>query len=164
MQSSFAPAFDFMMNHEDPKREGVITRDSGGLTRWGISQKAFPNVDIRSLRLEDAANIYRDSYFRPMHGYDIASQDVANKLFDMAVNMGIATATRLCQKACCDLGQLIAVDGQFGCNTLEAVNKCDGDALVGLLRAYSKSHYEEIADNNPDLKRYLAGWLNRAEA
>lgn len=162
MQTSFAPAFEFLMDHEDPHRTGEVTRDSGGLTKWGISQKAFPNLDIRNLRIEDAANIYRDNYFRPIHGYEMQDQDVANKIFDMAVNMGIGTATKLCQKSCCALGQLVAVDGSFGPNTLEAVNRCEPGALLGMLRAESKAHYESIAEANPDLKQYLNGWLKRA--
>ena len=150
------------MDHEDRHRSGVVTRDSGGLTKWGISQKAFPHVDIRNLSIEDAANIYRENYWKPIRGYDLQDQDVANKLFDMAVNMGVGAATKLCQKSCCALGQLVAVDGSFGPNTLEAVNRCDAGALLGMLRAESKAHYEAIAEANPELSQYLNGWLKRA--
>lgn len=164
MQTSFAPAFEFLLDHEDPKRSGVVTRDSGGLTKWGISQKAYPHLDIRNLRIEDAANIYRDDYWKPIRGYDIQDQDVANKLLDMAVNMGVGSAVRICQKACCALGQLVSVDGSFGPNTLEAVNRCDAEALLGMLRAECKAHYAEIAEANPDLAQYLNGWMARANS
>jgi hypothetical protein len=47
--SNFDEAFEFLMDHEDKTRSGQVTTDSGGLTRWGISQKAYPALDIKNL-------------------------------------------------------------------------------------------------------------------
>jgi hypothetical protein len=42
--ASFSPAFDFVMNDEDPHRKGKVTEDAGGQTRFGIAQKFHPEL------------------------------------------------------------------------------------------------------------------------
>jgi len=168
MPAAFAPAFKFMMDHEDPRREGVVTSDSGGLTRWGISQRAYPHLDIRNLALEDAAAIYRNDYFKPIRGYDIDQQRVASKLFDMAVNMGIRPAVRILQsvlntEAHPRIMLLLKEDGLIGPSTIIATNNADSDLLLIGLVELSREHYREIVRANPDDARYLDGWLARAE-
>ena len=37
--------------------------DSGGETKYGISKKAFPNLDIKNLTEEQAISIYKKMYF-----------------------------------------------------------------------------------------------------
>ena len=164
VMAQFQPAFEFMMSHEDPGLTGVVTVDSGGKTRYGISQKAFPELDIENLSIEQAANIYRNNYWFPMHGPDTREQVIANKLLDMAVNMGVRAATVITQKACGDAGNSVVADGQFGMLTLISVNNCDADTLLDCLRSRSKDHYCRIAAANPDEGKYLNGWLSRAEA
>jgi lysozyme family protein len=161
--AQFQPAFEFLMTHEDPGMTGVVTVDSGGKTKYGISQKAFPELDIANLSIEQAANIYRNNYWFPIDGPEIQSQLIANKLLDMAVNMGVRAATMLCQKACGDAGYPTTADGRFGTLTLLSVNECDEVTLLDALRSRSKDHYCQIAVANPDEAKYLNGWLKRAE-
>ena len=61
-----------------------VSGDPGGLTNFGISQRSYPNVDIRNLTRDAAAAIYRRDFWH----YDaVESQLMATKIFDMAVNM-----------------------------------------------------------------------------
>ena len=49
--------------------EGAVTNDAadpGGLTKYGISQRAYPSLDIASLTVEQAAVIYHQDYWLPM--------------------------------------------------------------------------------------------------
>jgi len=64
--------------------------DPGGRTNWGISQRAYPGLDIRSLTREDAVSLYRRDYWArvPAHLPD----DVRWFLFDAAVNHGVSRA------------------------------------------------------------------------
>lgn len=162
--AQFEPAFAFLMKHEDAGLHGDITVDSGGVTRWGISQKAYPSLDIRNLTLEQAASIYRADYFLPIHGYEIYFQVIASKLLDMAVNMGVKTAIKITQMACCDAGHPTTADGVMGPNTIAAINACDPTTLLDAMRSRSKDHYCQLAAANPSLGKYLNGWLARAEA
>jgi hypothetical protein len=39
--------------------------DAGGETKWGISKRANPTVDIKNLTLEAAMEIYKQKYWNP---------------------------------------------------------------------------------------------------
>lgn len=162
--TQFGPAFDFLMKHEDPGLTGRVTEDSGGVTKYGISQRAYPTVDIRNLTIEQAANIYRNDYFLPIRGYSIASQDVANKLLDCAVNMGVHMAGKLAQETACLCGKQIATDGTIGSLTVEAINAIDPQIFLEKFRTLLEAHYKDIAAARPDETKYLNGWLKRAQA
>lgn len=153
----FEPAFAYVMSHEDPGLTGKVTRDSGGVTRWGISQRAYPSLDIANLSLEDAAGIYRNDYFTPIHGFDIVSQRVASKLLDIAVNMGRVAAAKMLQRAV-----KIPVDGKIGAITLGAVNRSDAEALLAELVVHCEAQYYAIVQARPAYDKYLKGWLARA--
>jgi lysozyme family protein len=165
--ANFPPAFNFMMDHEDPRREGKVTKDSGGLTRWGISQKAYPHINIPALALAAAAVLYERDYFAPIQGYRIGDQRIASKLFDMAVNMGVKRAIMLLQSALNTHVQprtlLLKEDGVIGPQTLISANHADTFLLLTGLVELSREHYREIARARPDEACDLKGWLARAE-
>lgn len=64
--------------------------DPGGRTNWGISQRAYPNLDIRSLTRAEAISIYRRDYWNKIP--DTLPDDVRFFLFDASVNHGVARA------------------------------------------------------------------------
>lgn len=77
-------------------------------TKYGISAAAFPDLDIRSLTLEDAQPIYKARYWDEIGGDTLPSGfDLAT--FDYAVNSGPARALR-------DAQTIIGApaDGKFG--------------------------------------------------
>lgn len=89
--------------------EGGLTndpRDPGGLTKYGISKRAYPDVDIASLTLDQAKAIYLRDYWNPLGQ---AHPAIKFQVFDFAVNAGIQTAIRKLQKA---IG--VADDGHWG--------------------------------------------------
>ena len=63
----FEIAMGFVGLHEWGRRaDGGYTNDptdAGGETKWGISKRAHPDVDIANLSLEDALAIYREAYW-----------------------------------------------------------------------------------------------------
>ena len=161
--ASFDEACKNTLKWEDPALSGQVTVDSGGKTRFGISAKSYPDVDIENLTLEGAEDIYHRDFWLPMFD-DIQSQAVANKVFDMGVNMGVRVAVKLCQKALNDCGEVIVIDGRFGPTTLNAVNRQDERDLLPELRNAAVERYMQIIDDNPKLKRYERGWLKRARS
>lgn len=64
------------------------TDDPGGETKFGISKRAYPNLDIANLTLEAAQAIYLKDYWTPA-GCDSLSWEMALCLFDGAVNQGL---------------------------------------------------------------------------
>ena len=148
---SFDEAIGVVLEHEG----GYVNdpADPGGETRYGISKRSYPDVDIASLSLEGAKAIYRRDFWR----YDkVEDQLVATKIFDMAVNMGPVPAHRIVQQACG-----IQTDGAFGPGTTAAVN-ARGAALLAELRARAAVHYARIIIRTPTSEKYLLGWMRRA--
>lgn len=62
-------------------------QDPGGETKYGISKRAYPNVDIPQLTLDEAKAIYRRDYWNAC-GCDSMSWERALCAFDCAVNQG----------------------------------------------------------------------------
>ena len=104
----FLDAFAKLIGHEgglslDPRDRGNWTggrRDWGELkgTKYGISAHAFPDLDIKSLTLEQARQIYRDKYWSAAC-CDMLPDPLKFPVFDLAVNSGPGRAARLLQRA-----------------------------------------------------------------
>lgn len=92
-------------------------KDPGGETKYGISKKAYPNIDIKNLTIEQAKQIYhRDYWDRCKCAFIPDALSIA--LFDFAVNSGTKRAIRYLQRA---LG--VTVDGVIGNQTIGACNR-----------------------------------------
>jgi lysozyme family protein len=124
--------------------------DPGGVTRWGISQRAHPEVDVRTLSREQAQEIYRRSYWEPMR-CDELPPPIDMAAFDAAVNQGRVAAARMLQQA---LG--VAVDGIVGPQTIAAARAADRWQAARFM-ALRALRYTRTAN----FDRYGAGWLTR---
>jgi lysozyme family protein len=91
-----------------------LVTDQGGLTRFGISQRAYPGEDIEHLTRERAVGLYLRDYWEPVQGNALPGA-LALCVFDAAVNLGPAQAVKLLQQC---LG--VDVDGVVGTETLGA--------------------------------------------
>jgi lysozyme family protein len=160
--SDFRPAFEFMIRHEG----GYVNdpNDAGGETKWGVSKRSYPDLDIASLTQEDAAQIYQRDFWQPQPYCHIDDQRIANKVFDMSVNMGSHQAHVLLQRAVNGCGQKVVADGVLGPLTLTAVNLASPDALLDELREHMGKFYYELAARRPSNQKFLNGWMNRANA
>ena len=157
--SLFEPAIAFVLAHEGGYSNNPA--DKGGPTNFGLSQRQYPTMKMRSLTREQAIEIYRRDYWLTIYE-QIVNQAVANKVFDMAVNMGPGIAHRLLQRACIDCGQPVGVDGVVGPVTIKAVNKIMPFDLLQALRQRAAERYHEIAAADPTQTVFLKGWLDRA--
>ena len=93
--------------------------DPGGETKYGISKRSYPSVDIRNLTWEDAAAIYRRDYWDAVRGDDLpAGLDLV--AFAGAVNSGVSRGAKWVQGA---LG--VAMDGRIGPETLRAAKSAN---------------------------------------
>jgi lysozyme family protein len=62
-------------------------QDPGGETKYGISKRSYPNLDIAHLTLDQAKAIYFEDYWTPA-GCDSMRWELALCVFDAAVNQG----------------------------------------------------------------------------
>lgn len=133
-----------------------LVNDTGGTTRWGISKRAHPDVDIVNLTREGAYRIYEERYWRQI-GADKLPRGLDLLVFDAAVNMGCITAVRMLQKVL-----RVNEDGIMGPRTVNAVRayvpQSELRALYNELRLRS---YIELARSKPIYQQYLHGWSCR---
>lgn len=137
----FASACDRTLNSEgnysnDPK-------DPGGETKYGISKRSYPQVDIKNLTLLQAKIIYKRDFWDPLHG-DTLYDGVAYQLFDFAVNSGIQTAIRYFQRALD-----VADDGHWGPVSQKAADTTsESDQIM------------RVIAERQDFQTRLAGWTD----
>jgi lysozyme family protein len=155
--ASFGPAVEKTL-----RWEGGLTTDTGGLTNYGISQNAYPALDIRRLTIDGAKAIYKRDYWDKVQGDKIADQKTAEALFDWAVNAGTGAAVKAAQRLLGFTGK--AIDGGLGPNTLAAINRA-GPSFSNTLTQARITFYENLAASNPaKYGIYLKGWKKRALA
>ena len=126
-------------------------KDPGGVTKFGISQRSYPALDIRALSLDEAKAIYQRDYWAPIQGERLpAGLDLL--VLDHAVNAGPARAIRLLQ-------HLVGVpeDGVMGPVTLAGVAIADRDDLIARYTELRLDFYRDL----PTWRHFGAGWSRR---
>ncbi len=83
IMGDFDKAFAFVLQNEG--RYNYDASDAGGETKFGISKKSYPDVDIAHLTEEQASAIYERDFWAP---YASFPDWIATKVFGIAVNMG----------------------------------------------------------------------------
>ncbi len=136
--------------------------DAGGLTKWGISQRQYPSVDIRALTREDAASIYRNDYWNPL--WEQLPQELASELLETCVVMGVHDGVECLQKALVYIGKQVVVDGSFGPKTLAACLQMKEQPLLRWFRVEQIIRAIKIGEAKPAQKKWLRGWISRAIA
>jgi lysozyme family protein len=131
--------------------------DHGGVTKYGISSRAYPNVDIRNLTEQQAREIYKRDYWDRVCGDDILHQDLAEVIFDGAVNMGEKTTIKLLQSAM----EMNTIDGIFGSKTLNCVNGLPPDDTIKSFILLKIARYVKICETDASQKKYFFGWIRR---
>ena len=142
------------------KREGGLVNDSsdkGGLTKYGISQRAFPKEDISSINEAQAKKLYLTHYWRPCK-VERLPEAIREAYFDMVVNMGQGRAVKLLQQACNQKGSDLIVDGLIGPKTIKASKRLEKDRLT----AFRVLHYAKIVLNNSSQMKFYYGWYRRS--
>lgn len=111
---SFETVVHMVLEHEG----GYVNHpsDPGGETKYGISKRAYPDVDIAELTKDDAADLYKRDYWDRIKGDDLPV-GVACVVMDYAVNSGISRASKALQSVC----GIANGDGIIGPASLNAV-------------------------------------------
>ncbi len=139
-------------------------RDPGGETRFGISRREYPELDIKNLTREQATEIYWRDWWRKF-GYGALPSPLSAKMLDLAVNIGPSEAARCLRRALRSCGVTIAENGILGPWTRTSASRANQPALLAALRSEAAGHYRLVAASKGETaagKAFLEGWLNRA--
>lgn len=129
------------------------TADRGGLTKFGISQSAYPDVDIAALTEADARAIYERDYWMPCRCANLpAPLDLV--VLDSAVLMGVKASIQQLQRAL-----HVKTDGVSGPKTLAAA-RANGLASIHLLLTERMLYLAKT----PTWKNHGRGWTLRTFA
>jgi len=155
MKVTFNEIIEVVLKHEggyvnDPK-------DPGGETNFGISKRAYPDVDMKTLTKEGAKDIYKRDYWDRNHCGDLPDE-LRHVYFDMCVNMGRARATKIMQETANTKGADLKVDGGMGPKTIGALKNVELERV----RAYRVKYYVNLIDRKPDLAKFYFGWFRRS--
>jgi lysozyme family protein len=135
-----------------------ISADKGGVTKYGIAQNSNTDVDVRSLDLAKAMDIYFSKYYLKS-SCDKLAYPLNILHFDGCVNHGISRGCKFLQAA----AGLPASqqDGLIGPASLAKINSCDAKQLIQSLSKIRSQFYNDIVKNSPSQGIFLNGWMRR---
>lgn len=165
-------------------REGGYVNDPGGPTKFGVTLGTMRRLgldltgdgridasDVKRLSRTQARDIFVRHYYTAPR-IDVLPPSLQASVFDMYVNAG-ANAVEILQRLLCDMGQIVAVDGVIGPQTIAAADLADAAAPRHLADAYGiarRNYYYALADRRPALRKFArrrdggkGGWITRAE-
>ena len=171
--ADFTPSFLHTINAEggyvhdpdDPGGEtykGIARSRNSGWSGWADidrlkKQKNFPrNLEADSDLQEKVKALYKSNYWDKVKGDEINDQDIAESIYDFAVNAGPRTSVKLAQIAV----QTVA-DGVIGPKTLEQLNSIDKRTFLAVFALAKIQRYVEICEKRTTSRKYFFGWTRR---
>lgn len=130
-KADFDNAMDFVFIHEGGYVSDPV--DPGGRTKYGISQRAYPHLDIINLSKNDAKHIYFRDYWKAS-GADSLAWPSNLIIFDTAVNLGVRRAKIFLEQK--------------------------GEDPVRLIQRRAE-YYRRLIAAKPKMGKYKKGWFNR---
>lgn len=149
----FETAIERCLGHEG----GYVfnSADPGGETKWGISKRSYPTIDIKALTRDGAKVLYERDFWNPV--VRVATDDSALRfqMLDAAINHGMGNTCRMLQRAAD-----VADDGHVGPRTLAAVAAVDPKDLHLLLMAERFEFWAKQTAGDT----FWRGWVRRGAA
>lgn len=161
MSLTFDQAFERLIGHEgkftNDRQDrgnwttGVIGKGELKGTKYGISAMTYPDLDIKSLSLQQAKKIYKRDWWDKINADQIDTALVF-QVWDFAINAGMGTAKRKLQKA---VG--VVEDGMIGKQTIQAINNTELNDVLMKFNAERLKYYTSLST----WSRYGKGWTLR---
>ncbi|MCF8034658.1 MAG: hypothetical protein K9K66_04495 [Desulfarculaceae bacterium] len=171
MASAFDISVDWLLRPEIEGKFCDSPNDRGGRTKWGISQRSYPKLNIAALTRDEAKEIYRRDFWDAPNLIlgKIAPLPLQMVLLGGAVNHGQTAMARLFQAELNRLGgaKKIKVDGHVGPQTrgkLYAITQYDRDRELDVAQAVLWARlklYRAIVDKRPADLPNLRHWCTR---
>lgn len=162
-----ADIIDDIIRREGGAKETNDPSDSGGRTKYGISEKANPEAWADGdVTYWEARTIYEKIYILD-EKFNLLPESLKHQAIDHGVMSGPDTAARMLQQI---VG--VKVDGSIGPKTLEAVANYPGGKLFGTevpgivllnlaFRDARVIHHVTIAKKRSKDQKYVLGWVKR---
>lgn len=173
--ANFEPAYKLTMEVEggydndpgDPGGEtfkGVARNYNPHWKGWAIidqiktthPQNLNAALNVDNELLSEVMAFYKSNYWNVNQTGLINDQQLANQVFDTAVNCGTGTTAKFLQQAAG-----VKVDKIIGSITLKAVNAANQTQLYNKFITLRKQHYLNLIAQNPKLGKFEKSWMSR---
>jgi lysozyme family protein len=133
-------------------------------TNFGISARFYEGIINRPPTVQDMKNItkasaqamYKKYFWDDIQGDSLINQSVANIIADHDVNGGEKSIGLIVQRILVDdFNQNIAIDGDIGQATAQAINSVDQQSLFDKIKTARESFYYSLGGS------FLNSWLDR---
>lgn len=124
--------------------------DPGGETKFGISKRSYPDVDIKQLTISQAKALWFHDFWMPVR--DLPHCSVQFQLCDAAYHHGFHNAVQFLQRA---VGA--ADDGVWGARSKEAYNKLSENDILLRFIGYRLQFMTKLTR----FDRFGRGWSRR---
>lgn len=150
--------------------------DPGGETYQGISRvhnskwPGWVTIDLAKNRSDFPANLsdnsnlhqqvldlYERDYWDKICGDEIEDQDIAESIFDFAVNAGPRTSAKLAQ-----ITVGAEADGVIGPEALKKINADDKRGFLATFTLAKIGRYVNICEKRHDSRKFFYGWVKRS--
>lgn len=158
LPENFLRAMAFVQKSEGGTNFDPI--DRGGFTNFGLSEKQYPDLDLKNITFEQAMQIYFDDYWI-QNSCHMLESPVGIALFDSCVNCG-PVAKKWLQEAINGDNHFIEVDWIIGAQTIIAAQAQPSYRISGRLIGYRIQHYADLIKKYPEQVKYIRGWSKRA--
>ncbi len=140
------------------KREGGYSNDKndpGGETKYGISKRSYPQLDIKNLTIQQAKEVYIKDFIVPHQLNQIKDEDIFEDILDWLVHSGASVVKS--KERVKRLQQLldVEIDGVVGPETISAINK-RGKSLERLILMDRLFFLLGLTRH-----KYIKGWVRR---
>lgn len=147
--------FKFQIDYIIDNWEGTVYEnnagDRGGGTKFGITEKDYPLVNIKNLTRGGAIDIYFNDYWK-RGKLNLIPQPIQFMQFAGTVNFGVTGQIKALQDAA-----NVSQDGTLGSQTLAAAN----NVTPKMLFLAQKARYDRIVANDSSQQTFYRGWINR---
>jgi len=157
MKSNFDKCLHMLLEHEG----GYVNHpsDPGGMTNLGVTKRVYDEwigresteQEMRDLKPEDVAPIYRKNYWSRLRLDDVGS-GIDWSLFDFSVNSGPSRPAKALQRA---VGAV--ADGAIGPKTLQLVAEKDPEFVIDYIYTVRQAFYESLRT----FDTFGRGWTRR---
>jgi len=164
-QTIYTPLFTSFVTHLIKIEGGYVNnpKDAGKETKYGISKRQYPHLNIASLTKEDAIAIYHRDYWLFYKCDEVAesSPALACFYFDSLVNHRPKTAKRILQS-----GLRVLADGIVGKNTMSAIRQIGSSnkatrVFIARCFMFRADFYHDLVLDKPSQDEFFMGWMKR---
>lgn len=189
--ADFRIAYNIVRQHEGGYANNKA--DNGGETFKGIARKFWSDwsgwkfidaikskfntsdadvIDREAAKIPDLQNavlaFYKSNFWNVLSLDAVINQDIANELFDTAVNMSTNTAGEFLQRSLNVLNRNgqdysdLLVDGKIGQKTITVLNAHKyPQTVLKVLNCLQGAKYISICEHNPSQEIFIRSWMSR---